>query len=409
MKRSRIICPLLLLLLLLCLVLVAEGQTFVRGSAEGLIREIRQSMPGVGTNAFIVPTTPQLDTWGTVFTEMKSSSFATVSALVAPFGYSLLCLFDTLTAESLYVLKENIPPQRGWGTYMFNPRARNDVSIEIPHARSDTNTCVMGARAFWGLNAFWGLFSGTHRYANVDSSSDMSHVTQSVFHKAHQTIAANRSIQLHGFDRTNPIYNGYPQIVVSNGTTSPPTIFGTLKSKYESKGFSAGVFSTTTYSQLWRLGATLNKQGQWSNSNGKQFVHVEHELPIRLDSSMTAAAVEALYETFTPTSAVEGECLPNVFVLEQNFPNPFNPTTRIGFSLAPDAGKLTGTWAGTEMYATLKVYDVTGTEIATLLEGRRGPGTHSIVWDASGTPTGVYFYRLTAGGWSVAKRMLLLR
>jgi hypothetical protein len=387
-----------LMLLLITAASAVIGQTFVRGSAEALIKEIRQTMPGVGTNRFIVPTTPQLDTWRIIVEELKSEDFATVSSLIPPFGYSFFCFLDTLSSDSLYILKEDAPVQRGWGTFIFNPRGHNDLTIEIPHAKSDTNTCIMGIRGMLRLDALWCIVSGTHRYTNTDSSSDMGHVTQSVFYKAHQTIATARALQLHGFDRTNPVYNGYPQLVISNGTTSPPAILTALKSKYELKGITAGVFSSSTYSQLWRLGATTNVQGQWSNANGKAFVHVEHELPVRLDSMRMADAIEALYETFTPTNAVRQDDVPMKFALEQNYPNPFNPSTTIQF-----------TFFGKESLASLIILDMLGNRVATLVDGIRTPGTHAITWDASGFPTGVYFYKLAIGNWSMTRRMLLLK
>lgn len=80
------------------------------------------------------------------------------------------------------------------------------------------------------------------------------------------------------------------------------------------------------------------------------------------------------------------ENLPGDFALGQNFPNPFNPTTKINYAIH-DAG-----------FVTLKVFDLLGREVATLVNEVQQPGTHGATWDASsigsGTPSGVYFYRL---------------
>ena len=83
--------------------------------------------------------------------------------------------------------------------------------------------------------------------------------------------------------------------------------------------------------------------------------------------------------------------------MPQNYPNPFNPSTTIEFSL-PRAG-----------YITLRIYSVLGEEVANLSEGDHAPGTFKATWDASGMPSGVYFYRLTAGEYVQTRKMVLMR
>ena len=89
--------------------------------------------------------------------------------------------------------------------------------------------------------------------------------------------------------------------------------------------------------------------------------------------------------------------LPGDFSLLQNYPNPFNPTTIIRFSL-PKSG-----------YVTLKVYNLLGQEIETLVNGERTAGGYNIEWHPSGLTSGVYFYRLSAGSYSEIKKMLFLK
>jgi peptidoglycan/xylan/chitin deacetylase (PgdA/CDA1 family) len=83
------------------------------------------------------------------------------------------------------------------------------------------------------------------------------------------------------------------------------------------------------------------------------------------------------------------------FKLKQNFPNPFNPSTIISFQ-APNEGT-----------ALLKVYDMLGNEIVTLLNGPISAGEHSVRFDANGMASGVYFYRLTINGSTLSGKMLL--
>lgn len=85
------------------------------------------------------------------------------------------------------------------------------------------------------------------------------------------------------------------------------------------------------------------------------------------------------------------------FSLYQNYPNPFNPTTTITYQLSKPGN------------VTLKVYDVLGRLVKTLLKGRQIPGEHSVVFDASRLSSGVYFYRVTAGSMASTRKMVLLK
>jgi hypothetical protein len=93
----------------------------------------------------------------------------------------------------------------------------------------------------------------------------------------------------------------------------------------------------------------------------------------------------------------ESPMMPMEYRLEQNYPNPFNPETVIRYSLL-----VTGP-------VTLKVYDVLGREMATLVDEVKQPGEHRVLWNAGNYSSGVYFYRLQAGSYSGTKRLLLLK
>ncbi len=89
--------------------------------------------------------------------------------------------------------------------------------------------------------------------------------------------------------------------------------------------------------------------------------------------------------------------VPGTFALEQNFPNPFNPSTTIRYSV-PKAGMV-----------SLKIYNVLGQEVRTLVGQRQSAGSYSVTFDASRLASGVYFYRLSAGSFNSVKKMLLLK
>lgn len=89
--------------------------------------------------------------------------------------------------------------------------------------------------------------------------------------------------------------------------------------------------------------------------------------------------------------------LPLTTRLEQNYPNPFNPSTRITYSVRSSG------------FVSLKIYDVLGREVATLVSEEKQPGTHDVAWDGSDASSGVYFYRMTAGEFSATRKLLLMK
>ncbi len=102
---------------------------------------------------------------------------------------------------------------------------------------------------------------------------------------------------------------------------------------------------------------------------------------------------------FISTSVENEKVIPNKFKLEQNFPNPFNPTTKIGFVIP----------SGVEGWTTLKVFDILGKEVAVLINEQKQPGTYEIEFSTGNLPSGVYFYRLTSGELSHTKKLMLLK
>jgi hypothetical protein len=99
--------------------------------------------------------------------------------------------------------------------------------------------------------------------------------------------------------------------------------------------------------------------------------------------------------------------VPSSLVLYQNFPNPFNPTTTINFSLPSQSLNDAEGRAG--YITTLTVYDLLGREMAVLVDGRLNPGVHNVQFDGSGLASGTYVCRLTGGGQTAVRKMTLLR
>jgi hypothetical protein len=91
---------------------------------------------------------------------------------------------------------------------------------------------------------------------------------------------------------------------------------------------------------------------------------------------------------------------PLEFSLSQNYPNPFNPTTTIRFAIPAGSGQVA---------TSLQVYNLLGQEVATLVNEEMKPGSYAVQFDGSNLASGVYFYRLQAGDFTQARRLLLLK
>ena len=125
---------------------------------------------------------------------------------------------------------------------------------------------------------------------------------------------------------------------------------------------------------------------------------------------------ESLESYLSPSDFVEFMALvkeeiaiPTEYRLGQNYPNPFNPTTTIHYAF-PDAGRRTQD----ARHVTLKIYNVLGQEIRTLVEEEKEPGYYTVTWDGVdsdgvGAASGIYFYRLKVGDFNATKRMVLMK
>lgn len=97
-----------------------------------------------------------------------------------------------------------------------------------------------------------------------------------------------------------------------------------------------------------------------------------------------------------------GNTIPTGYDLSQNYPNPFNPTTTIKFAIPPFEG-------GQEGMTVLKVYNILGKEVVTLINEKRAAGFYEVKFDASNLPSGIYFYKLAVNDFSSIKRMVLVK
>ncbi len=160
-----------------------------------------------------------------------------------------------------------------------------------------------------------------------------------------------------------------------------------------------GAFNVVEDANYWLAEGTMTRNGQpWGEIrfNGDVIEGTEGpDLVLHLVSGEDVV-IHPIIGTLS-TAAENYEVLPSRVQLEQNFPNPFNPGTAISYELTAVSD------------VTLRVYDIQGRVVATLVNGREQPGTHMVRLDGSGLSSGVYFYRLTVGNSSQSKKMILVR
>jgi hypothetical protein len=115
--------------------------------------------------------------------------------------------------------------------------------------------------------------------------------------------------------------------------------------------------------------------------------------PLQFDHS-----VGEIVLNLNPTAVEEiNSDIPSDYVLYNNYPNPFNPSTTINFSVLSSE------------FVTLKVFDVLGNEVAVLVDEEKPAGIYEVKFDAIGLSSGIYFYKLQAGSFVETKKMILMK
>lgn len=195
-------------------------------------------------------------------------------------------------------------------------------------------------------------------------------------------------------------------------------------------GSIGGIYTTTNSGQNWslfqlnsiNLVPDLMVSGNYvlaatttgillSKNNGINWVDKNEGFLIQSDVNKLISAGDNVYagtyyqsvwrRSFSEIIGIEriGTAVPEKYVLMQNYPNPFNPSTKIKFSVPGNGNG----------FVNLKVYDISGREVAELINGRLRPGEYEVTFDGGHLPSGVYFCRLTAGMYSGVIKMLLVK
>lgn len=212
------------------------------------------------------------------------------------------------------------------------------------------------------------------------------------------TITASSFSEFTVSDADNPLP------VQLNSFTGVSTLRGVeLAWNVASEKDNAGFIVLRNGQQIAHYNTTPELRGRGTTSEAKTYRYVDVsglEVGKSYTYTLRSVDLDGTIHDINRTVVVQVTQTPTVaytYKLEQNYPNPFNPSTRITFSIK-NAG-----------FVSLKVYDLLGREVATLVSENRPAGIYDVNFSASNLGSGIYFYTLTSGGFSQTKKMLFVK
>jgi hypothetical protein len=251
---------------------------------------------------------------------------------------------------------------------------------------------------------------GTFYYKRLEVKSD-----STIDGKYYRIIAETNTIDLisrtsvERYDVSTGCYftrSGNADILQDSTFTSAPntSIGGNFNNRVFERLDKRTVFDAQIPTRQITEGHYLSKEDvlSWSYSYGLGLVYAEdlqlvNYIPAWMQT-LIYAKIDGIEYGKIPLKVEDRNIeLPASIVLSQNYPNPFNPSTTISFSLPA------------RLFVSIKIFDVIGRDVSTLVSEEFSAGTHTRDWNASAYPSGVYFYRLQAGSYTETKCLVLLR
>ncbi len=246
----------------------------------------------------------------------------------------------------------------------------------------------------------WLLFGESLSSTNINISA-MSSNDGGTTYTGPYVIAVNPDVQEYWFDiETNQDLGGFDLVYYSDSVQVGPSDNNTDKVCYHY------IFSGIFFTSVLQIS---EHPPFWSPKDFKpNLIELPYE-PGAIDCGVLwvgfdGTTPKVFWDRYmnSPVDVKDEVTLPTQFLLNQNYPNPFNPSTVISYNI-PIVGNV-----------TLKVYDILGNEIVTLVDKYQQPGKYSVQFNvetlhATSLPSGVYFYRLTAGNFSETKKLIFMK
>ncbi len=270
----------------------------------------------------------------------------------------------------------------------------------------------------YSLNSKWNLVSVPLNVDNYlktslfpSSASDAFSFDANLGYRTKDTLVQGKGYWLKSNTTQNVSMTGSELIKVSINVSEGWNLIGSVSDAFAINGVESEPTGLVTsnfyaYDYGYQTADTLRPgKGYWVK------VNQSGTLILDLDNCLLGnrIAIRPIAELPPPSPESNGNITetsnlkPETFDLSQNFPNPFNPTTVIRYQLP------VGQEGFSTYNVTLKVYNMLGEEVATLVDGLQVSGYRFVEWDATGFPSGMYVYKLTAGDFAETKKLVLMR
>lgn len=328
--------------------------------------------PGTGT--YIYKTTNGGTNWTQVYFLAGAAAFLNAIQMISPTeGYA--------TGDPVNSVWEFLKTTDGGSTWAQVPTAPAQVGSE---AGWNNAFLIVGTNIWWGTN-------GTRVYHSTNLGLNWTSGT---------TTGTANTYSVHYNNSTNGLAAGTAVVKSTDGGTtySAATAFGTSGNMDGLEGNGTDWWAIRSGASIYRstdLGTT------WTTAytqTGAVYQDIDFAIIGGCPQgwAVGTAGVISKMTVITGISNYNSE-IPDSYLLKQNFPNPFNPTTNINFSI-PKSGLV-----------TLKIYDMVGKEVATLVNEVKTAGNYIVGFNASNLPSGTYFYRITTDNFVDTKKMLLVK
>jgi photosystem II stability/assembly factor-like uncharacterized protein len=339
------------------------------------------------------------------------------------------------TAQKNKTVNKTIDGGKTWTQIMKDSSLSNFDNSDVQFLNEDIGFVV--GKAAKGIGVFYSTTNGGESWSTLIADSVLTNELNSLyfFDENHGIVVGNKSVIAITSDRGQ----SWTKIIANNIPYDGD--INSLKFFNDSFGLAGGdnLIKTNTSGKSWYYVDIPNLPGEiygiaivseqvwyltgnkylfmttdagitWSDVMEQDVVTASNNYDVFIDNNehlWVSCGFSEIYTT-APIASVDVEMinnnLPTKFSLEQNYPNPFNPSTKINYSI-PSVEKL----SATSQHVTLKVFDILGREMATLIDERQIAGTYEVEFNASKLSSGIYIYSIQYAGQSKSKKMMLLK
>jgi hypothetical protein len=380
------------------------NEYFVPSSLVQLEPEIKNKGLATAYDIYIELSSPsQYINTKTFFAEVDSIE-ARSSVIVSPYLSFLISSSAPLEEEIPLVLTTKVSNQIisqdtmtiviGFPVYVFQDTANNPLT-------NWTITKTPTSSPQWD-STYKSFYSEPNSYTDSKNGNyvDNATVTMTLTNSIDLSSVVNPKLRYRTkFDIENDYDYGQVKVSTNNGSTWIP-----LTGNYTQPGVSPQPVGQPVYD-----GSITNWVKEEINLSNYLSSQVKFQFQLKSDGGLTRDGwylddISAFFYTI-PTDVSNNTEPVFKFSLEQNYPNPFNPNTTIRYSIP----NVIANEVKQSQLVTLKVYDVLGNEVATLVNEEKQAGSYEAKFDAAGLSSGMYFYKLQAGSFVETKKMLLLK